>query len=194
MSRIYTGGGDQGETRLWDGAKVSKRDPRIELNGALDETGASVGLARALGPASMQEDLLRVQRLLQDLMTYVARGNHEGVESPDWRPLEAWIDKILEDYPMRAEFVFPGDSPAGGALHVARTVARRAERIALPLWDGLNFISRDAYRFINRLSDLLFALAHKADVETKVERIVRQIQLEEAKEPPAIVRELWPFK
>ena len=175
MSRIYTGGGDRGETRLWDGARVSKRDPRIELNGTLDETGASIGLARALGPASMKEELLKVQRLLQDLMAYVARGRKEGVHPPAWQPLEEWIDATLEAYPMKAEFVFPGDSPAGGALHVARTVARRAERVALPLWDGENLISEDAYRFINRLSDLLYVLAHKADVETQVERIVRQI-------------------
>lgn len=175
MSRIYTGGGDRGETRLWDGARVSKLDPRIELNGTLDETGASIGLARALGPASMKEELLGVQKLLQDLMAYVARGCKEGVNPPAWQPLEAWIDATLEAYPMKAEFVFPGDSPAGGALHVARTVARRAERIALPLWDGENLISEDAYRFINRLSDLLYVLAHKADVETQVERIVRQI-------------------
>lgn len=190
MSRIYTGGGDHGETRLWDGARVSKRDPRIELNGTLDEAGASVGLARALGPASMQEELLKLQKLLQDLMAYVARGRRDGVNPPDWRPLEAWIDKILEDYPLKPEFVFPGDSPAGGALHVARAVARRAERVALPIWDGENLISEDAYRFINRLSDLLHALAHKADVETQVERIVRQVNGEdktaaEAKVPMA---------
>lgn len=77
-ARIYTGGGDRGETRLWDGQRVSKRDPRIELNGTLDEAGALIGLARGLGPAAMQDDLLRVQRLLQDLMAYVARGRREA--------------------------------------------------------------------------------------------------------------------
>ena len=67
MARIYTGGGDHGETRLWDGSRVSKRDPRIELNGALDETSSAVGLARALAPKILQPELLKIQQLLQDL-------------------------------------------------------------------------------------------------------------------------------
>lgn len=174
MARIYTGGGDHGETRLWDGSRVSKLDPRIELNGVLDETSSAVGLARSLAPASVQPELLKVQKLLQDLMAYVARGRRDATP-PSWKALEAWIDEIGENYPMRPEFVFPGDSPAGGALHVARSTVRRAERAALPLWDGGDMISEDAYKFINRLSDLLYALAHKADVETQVERIVRKV-------------------
>ena len=176
---IYTGGGDRGETRLWDGQRVSKRDPRIELNGTLDEAGALIGLARGLGPAAMQDDLLKVQRLLQDLMAYVARGRREA-KVPAASSLEAWIDELLEGYPMRPEFVLPGDSPAGGALHAARAVARRAERVALPLWDGGGVIEEEAYRLINRLSDLLYVLAHKADVETQVARIVRTISEGEA--------------
>ena len=174
MARIYTGGGDHGETRLWDGTRVSKRDPRIELNGALDETSSAVGLARALAPKSLQPELLKVQKLLQDLMAYVARGRKDA-EPPSWKELEAWIDEIIANYPMKNEFVFPGDSQAGGALHVARAMVRRAERMALPLWDGEAMISEEAYKFINRLSDLLFALAHKADVETFVDRVVRMI-------------------
>lgn len=174
MARIYTGGGDHGETRLWDGSRVSKLDPRINLNGILDETSSAVGLARSLAPEAIQPELLKVQKLLQDLMAYIARGRRDA-EPPKWKDLESWIDEITANYPMKNEFVFPGDSPAGGALHVARATARRAERAALPLWDGGDMISEEAYKFINRLSDLLYALAHKADVETQVARIVRKV-------------------
>ena len=180
MARIYTGGGDHGETRLWDGSRVSKRDPRIELNGALDETSSAVGLARALAPKILQPELLKIQQLLQNLMAYVARGN-KSVTPPDWHELEAWIDKTTSSYPLKNEFVFPGDSPAGGALHVARAMVRRAERMALPLWDGEGMLSEDAYKFINRLSDLLFALARKADVESFVDKVVKKIMEADAK-------------
>jgi len=180
MARIYTGGGDHGETRLWDGSRVSKRDPRIELNGALDETSSAVGLARALAPKILQPELLKIQQLLQNLMAYVARGN-KTVTPPDWKELEAWIDKTTSSYPLKNEFVFPGDSPAGGALHVARAMVRRAERMALPLWDGEGMLSEEAYKFINRLSDLLFALARKADVESFVDKVVKKIMEADAK-------------
>lgn len=178
--RLYTGRGDKGETGLWDGSRVSKRDPRIELNGTLDEVGAAVGLARSLAPRSMWKELLGLQQRLQDLMAYVARGS-KNVEEPQAASIERWIDEISEAYPTGGAFVFPGESPAGGALHVARAVVRRAERVALrSLADG--HIGSDAYETINRLSDLLFALAGKADAETKVDGVVKRVLSEMKRE------------
>lgn len=173
-ARIYTKTGDTGKTRLWDGTQVDKNDPRIETNGALDELNSALGLARSLAPACMKEEIGRLQDLLMTLMAYVARGE-KPLEAPEPELLEAWIDRLLDEYPMGGKFVNPGESPAGGALHLARTIARRAERVALPLRENGNYIEPRAYQYVNRLSDLLYALAHKADEETRIERLTREV-------------------
>lgn len=172
-ARIYTKTGDTGKTRLWDGTQVSKNDPHIETNGTLDEVNAALGLAKSLAPACMADELNGLQDRMMLLMAYVARGGKERA-APDPAELEAWIDAISGDYPMEGRFVNPGESPAGGALHIARAAARRAERASLPLLDS-GELEPMAYSYINRLSDLLFALAHKADIETGVERVTAEV-------------------
>lgn len=174
MGKIYTRAGDGGNTSLWDGTPVSKADLHIETNGVLDELSSAIGLARSLAPIVVKCELERLQELIMLLMAYVARGK-KSQAAPDPAALEAWIDELSDEYPTERHFVYPGESPAGGALHLARTIARRAERVALPLFEEGGTIEPAAYRYINRLSDLLFALARKADMETRVERITEEI-------------------
>lgn len=173
MVKLYTKTGDKGTTRLWDGTEVSKRDPHIVLNGALDEANSAIGLARSLAPACMKDELNDLQDKMMRLMAYVARGK-KSEPTPDPTLLETWQDRIIADYPLTGKFVNPGESPSGGALHLARTIARRAEREALPLLQSGD-IEAGAYQYINRLSDLLYALAHKADKEVYVERITEKV-------------------
>ena len=173
MGRVTTRTGDGGTTRLWDGTPVPKDDPRIRLNGALDETTSALGLARGLAPLSLKEDLGRLQREISGLMAYVARGKKDAAV-PDAAGLESWIERLLAAYPVPDEFLFPGDTAVGGALHLARALSRRAERDALPLArEGI--LAPDAMRYLNRLSDMLFVLAVAADREAMVERITKNV-------------------
>ena len=174
MGKIYTRAGDGGNTSLWDGTPVSKGDLHIETNGVLDELSSAIGLARSLAPAAIKKELERLQELIFLLMAYVARGK-KVQPTPDPGVLEAWIDELSSEYPTERGFVYSGESPSGGALHLARTIARRAERVALPLFETGGTMEPAAYQYINRLSDLLFALARKADVETQVARITEEV-------------------
>lgn len=163
MAKIYTQTGDGGTTALWDGTRVPKDDPHIETNGALDELNAAIGLAKSFADRSMKEELDSLQGELVSLMSYVARGRKPQTP-PAPEALERWIDRTLSEYPMERLFVNPGETQTGAALHLARAIARRAERAALPIRTRSGGdVEENAYRYINRLSDLLFALAHKAD-------------------------------
>jgi ATP:cob(I)alamin adenosyltransferase len=174
MPKIYTKTGDAGKTRLWDGTPVGKNDLHIETNGALDELNSTLGLARSLAPSSVKDEINELQDGLVGLMSYIARGKKPR-PAPNPEELEKRIDRILEEYPMGGGFVNPGESPAGGAIHMARSIARRAERWALRLLEPDGDIEPQAYRYINRLSDFLFAFAHKVDVESSVERITKEV-------------------
>ncbi|MDR0616392.1 MAG: cob(I)yrinic acid a,c-diamide adenosyltransferase [Synergistaceae bacterium] len=174
MPRIYTKTGDAGKTRLWDGTLVDKNDLHIETNGALDETNAALGLARSLAPDSVKNEIDALQSSLITLMAYIARGK-KPQPAPDPEELEKRIDRILEDYPMGNSFVNPGESQAGAAIHMARATVRRAERFALRIMEEGGDVEPQAYKYINRLSDFLFAFAHKTDVESKVAQITREV-------------------
>jgi ATP:cob(I)alamin adenosyltransferase len=174
MPKIYTKTGDAGKTRLWDGTEVDKSDLHIETNGALDEVNAALGLARSLAPSSVKGEIDDLQSGLIQLMAYVARGK-KPQPAPDPEELEKRIDKILTDYPMSGSFVNPGDSQAGAAIHMARSIARRAERFAYRIMADGGDIEPLAFKYINRLSDFLFAFAHKVDVESKVDMITREV-------------------
>jgi cob(I)alamin adenosyltransferase len=138
--RIYTRRGDDGTTGLLYGGRVGKASPRIELNGAVDEAQAALGLARAeSSPGSELDELLVVlERELYVLMAEVAtapenRGKLVAGESLVTEPmvlrLEGWIDRLSERFEMPTEFVVPGATRVAAALDVARTVVRRAERV-----------------------------------------------------------------
>ena len=170
MAPIYTGGGDRGTTRLWDGSKVSKRDVRIELNGTLDEANSVLGIAKSGSPAEpLGAEMEFAQRELMALMAYVARGTRD-VPPPDPRVLETRIDALQAQWPSQGQFVLPGGSLAGSAVHQARSVVRRAERMASELLEK-GLMAEEAYVYMNRLSDFLYALALACDGEAFVARV-----------------------
>jgi cob(I)alamin adenosyltransferase len=173
LNRIYTRTGDGGSTRLATGAPVSKADLRVEAYGAVDETNACLGLARLHTHEAPDFDALlaRLQNELFDLGAdlstpprpdEVAGASLRILDSQVAR-LEAEIDEMNGVLPPLASFVLPGGTPAAAALHLARTVCRRAEREAVRLKEAGEPVSGPALRYLNRLSDLLFVAARFAN-------------------------------
>jgi cob(I)alamin adenosyltransferase len=167
LTRIYTRGGDRGETSLGDGSRVSKLDPRLRAFGAVDELNAVVGLALAAGQdAPAAEALMRVQNELfdvgADLSVPVGVDDRLRVQQSQIDELEADCDRFNAELPELKSFVLPGGSEAAARLHVARTVCRRAEREALAAAQEVA-LSPLALVYLNRLSDLLFILARAAN-------------------------------
>ena len=173
LTRIYTRGGDKGETSLGDGARVAKHDPRVAAYGTVDEANATIGLARLHAQGELDEILARTQNDLFDLGADLCRpeGGGEGgdggraplrVSEAQVLRLEAEIDEINAGLEPLESFLLPGGTPAAAALHLARTVARRAEREITALAEA-ETVNPQAVRYINRLSDLLFVLARHAN-------------------------------
>ncbi|MDH4102739.1 MAG: cob(I)yrinic acid a,c-diamide adenosyltransferase [Thermoleophilia bacterium] len=167
LTKIYTRGGDAGETSLGDGSRISKLDARIAAYGAVDELNSAVGLTLAGDcPDDMLAVLGRIQNELFDLgadlsvpMEHDARlrVTQEQVEA-----LEGECDRFNADLPELKSFVLPGGSEVAARLHVARTICRRAERDALGA-SRLHTLNPLALVYLNRLSDLLFILARAAN-------------------------------
>jgi cob(I)alamin adenosyltransferase len=174
LNRIYTRTGDAGTTRLASGAPVSKADLRVEAYGGVDETNAAVGLARrsTAGDPVLDAILARIQNDLFDLGADLATPPAVGeAEKPRLRilesqvtRLEAEIDGLNARMAPLTSFVLPGGSDAAAALHLARTVCRRAERSSVAL-AGREEVSAAALKYLNRLSDLLFVAARFANDE-----------------------------
>ncbi len=168
LTRIYTRGGDKGETSLGDGSRVSKLDPRIAAYGAVDELNSAIGVVLAGEvPEEMRGPLERVQNDLFDVGADLSRpwsGPDERlrVTQEQVDALERDCDRLNEPLPELKSFVLPGGSPAAAQLHVARTIARRAELRALEADEavGVNPLARV---YLNRLSDLLFIAARFAN-------------------------------
>jgi cob(I)alamin adenosyltransferase len=173
LTRIYTRTGDGGETRLGDMSTTTKNDPRLRAYADVDETNAQIGVALAL--AELEEPVAAVLTTVQnDLFDVGADFCTPVVEDPEFPPLrieqayvdrlEAWCDEFNEDLPNLRSFILNGGTPGAAYLHVARTVARRAERSAWAAHeehaDTMNVI---AIKYLNRLSDLLFILARHAN-------------------------------
>ena len=167
LTRIYTRGGDGGETSLGDGTRVPKSDARISAGGAVDELNAAVGLALAADvPEPMREELERIQNELFDLGADVSvpleiEGRlrvHQGQIDALERACDEWNAGLSE---LRS-FVLPGGTEAAARLHLARTLCRRAEREALAA-AGETPLNPLALVYLNRLSDLLFILARAAN-------------------------------
>ena len=164
LTRIYTRGGDRGETSLGDGSRVSKLDPLVEAYGAVDELNSVVGWAAV---AAQDPRLARIQNELFDLgadlsVPYAAGDGKLRVEQAAIDRLEADCDEANGPLPELKSFVLPGGSEAAARLHVARSVCRRAERqvLATARERDLNPL---AAVYLNRLSDLLFILARAAN-------------------------------
>jgi cob(I)alamin adenosyltransferase len=157
LTRIYTRGGDKGETSLGDGSRVPKTDPRIAAVGAIEELNAHLGLTQ------IGEPIPRIQNELFDLGADMAVPYAEGddklrIEQGQVDRLEAECDRFNEQLEPLKSFVLPGGTETAARLHLARTVCRRAELAALHV-DPVNPI---ALTYLNRLSDLLFILARAA--------------------------------
>ncbi len=167
--RIYTARGDTGQTDLL-GERVEKDDPRIDLIGTLDETTSSIGLGRAMAHVPETNDRLRtVQRDLYQVMAELAFTDTTRPDSlrfpaarTEW--LEAELGVLSATVELPREFVLPGETAAGAALDVARTVSRRAERQAVALTRQDVIGNPEIVRYLNRLSSLLFMLARAEDL------------------------------
>lgn len=165
MLKIYTRTGDKGQTSLYDQTRVNKDDIRVESYGTIDELNAALGMAKQFVQAPhLKSEIERVQRLLfnvaGELATIDGSKFPERISEAEVEILEKGIDAFLDtlgrDQPFR--FVLPGSNPASGALHVARTVCRRAERRIITL-SGEAEVSSVLMKFVNRLADYIYMLA-----------------------------------
>lgn len=173
LSKIYTRTGDAGETRLSDNSVARKTDLRVEAYGHVDECNSVIGVAIALG--GIPERVLEMLSLIRNELFDVGADLSTPLDpSPQWPPLrieqpsidrlEGFCDELQEGLTTLRSFILPGGTPAGAQLHVARTVARRAERAAWACYEtfgtkeegGINLM---AITYLNRLSDLLFIMA-----------------------------------
>ncbi|MBK3737266.1 cob(I)yrinic acid a,c-diamide adenosyltransferase [Azospirillum brasilense] len=169
LTRIYTRGGDRGETSLGDGRRVPKHDPRVTAYGTVDEANAVIGLVR-LHTADQPETDAMLARIQNDLFDLGADLCTPEAENPAYSPLrilesqvdrlEAEIDAMNADLAPLTSFILPGGSPAAAHLHLARTVVRRAERLMTELAE-VEPVNPAAVKYANRLSDHLFVLGRK---------------------------------
>jgi cob(I)alamin adenosyltransferase len=173
LTRIYTRGGDAGETSLGDGRRVSKASARIAAYGTVDELNAHIGVLRTLElPDGWDAWLARIQNELFDLgadlcVPEEVRPDRSSerertrlrVDASQVAWLEARCDELNDRLPPLTSFILPGGTPAAAQLHVCRTVCRRAERAAIVCGEELG---EEVVRYLNRLSDLLFILARAA--------------------------------
>jgi cob(I)alamin adenosyltransferase len=173
LSRIYTRTGDDGTTALGDMSRAHKTDPRLAAYADTDEANSAIGVAVTVGqlPADISQVLIRVQNELFDVGADLCNPVTPNPAYPPLRVDEGYItaleqdcDRFNEGLPVLRSFVLPGGTAAAALLHVARTVVRRAERstwAALEVYrDSMNPLTA---RYLNRLSDLLFILARRAN-------------------------------
>jgi len=177
--RIYTRTGDDGETGLFGGGRVAKHDPRVEAYGTVDEANAALGLAATEVSGDLHAAVVRLQSLCfeigADLATPV--GSVSGtrirrIALEDIEFLEREIDRWEACTPELRTFILPGGTRAAAAMHVARTVVRRAERRC---WSAIETVGEEinplVARALNRLGDLLFVLARAANAEAGVDDV-----------------------
>ncbi len=169
LTKIYTRGGDQGQTSLGDGGRVAKYHLRVATYGTVDEANAAIGLARLHCDGELDAVLSRVQNDLFDLGADLCRPPRDEEDDGALRIvgsqvtlLEAEIDLLNSELSPLKSFVLPGGTPASAHLHLARTITRRAERLVFELADQES-VGGPAIRYLNRLSDLLFVAARYAN-------------------------------
>jgi cob(I)alamin adenosyltransferase len=167
LDKIVTKAGDGGQTRLATGEQVSKASPRVEAYGAVDEANSAIGVARLHAEPRLDAILNRVQNDLFDLgadLATPATDKFEALRITDAQVdrLESEIDALHAAQTPLTSFVLPGGSPAAAHLHLARAIARRAERAIAALMES-ETINPAALKYANRLSDLLFVMARAAN-------------------------------
>lgn len=171
--KIYTRGGDTGETSLLSGGRVRKNHARIDAYGTVDELNSVIGVARAARPeaASFDAELGRIQSDLFEIGAQLAAASPSdhfpGVDPSRVEDLERAIDAMERELAPLTAFILPAGAPQAAHLHAARTVARRAERLATAL-DDVSDASAITLRYLNRLSDYLFVAARLANHEAGI--------------------------
>ena len=170
LNKIYTRTGDDGTTGLVDGTRRSKADPRLHVVGSVDEANAAIGLARLHASPATAQALGRVQNDLFDLGADLATpGGITGAlrivpAQVDW--LEAQIDAANDTLSPLTSFILPAGTAAATALHLARTITRRAERDGVAAIAAGEALSHAALQYLNRLSDYLFVLSRVENAAT----------------------------
>ena len=160
LSKIYTRTGDDGTTGLGDGSRVPKDSVRVEAYGTVDELNSAVGVLLAVPglPPAVGACLTQVQHELFDLGGELCIPGHRLITGEQVTQLEQALDGFNEALPPLKEFILPGGGPAAAACHLARTIARRAERRVWAL-ARVEAVRPEVTQYLNRLSDLLFVLA-----------------------------------
>lgn len=167
LTRIYTRGGDAGETSLGDGARVPKHSLRVAAYGTVDEANAAIGIARLYADPPAEEMLDRIQNDLFDLgadLCMPEAGKRGAgalrIAAAQIERLEREIDAMNATLRPLDSFILPGGTPAAAHLHLARTIARRAERLVSELARS-DAVNPEALKYLNRLSDHLFVLGRR---------------------------------
>ena len=179
--RIYTKGGDEGETGLLYGGRVSKSDLRCEAYGSVDEAVSALGLARSTSRDTrvqaiikeLQRDLFTVgAELATDVAEYAKLKKHFSVITEQMTEhLEHIIDELASEVILPQQFIIPGASPTSAALDMARSSLRRAERRAVQLQEAGQLYNKEVLKFLNRAADLIFMLARYQDRELPIETL-----------------------
>ena len=180
--KIYTRQGDQGQTRLLSGDKVEKDDPRVKTYGALDELQSHLGFAKSLiRVASISSLLDKTQKDIFVASSELASTPKTLAElkrriaQEDVKRLETWIDELTATYGLPDGFVIPGNSSDSAAVHVARSVCRRCERLLVTLKRQHDFGSKVLLVYFNRLSDLLFVLAWALQIRAVISKTIEDL-------------------
>ena len=170
MAMKFSKKGDRGFTSLLGGQRISKSSPRPEAYGTLDEASSALGMARAWARRPRtKEIILSIQKELLILGAELATGPGDAskaiyqVRSQNVTRLDQLIDQLQKEVTLKKEFIHPGDSPAGAAIDLARTIVRRGERRAAGLVHQKKVRNPEVLRYLNRLADLLFVLARYED-------------------------------
>lgn len=178
LNKIYTKTGDAGKTALGDGARVAKYSDRVSAYGTVDELNATVGMARLHAADAVDAALSRIQNDLFDLGADLCRPDMEKDDDAGYpvlrmvpeqtARLEAEIDQMIDRLEPLKSFILPAGSALAAHLHLSRTVARRAERLAVQL-SGDEHVNEAAIKYLNRLSDWFFCAARIANDEGRAD-------------------------
>ncbi|MBN7273809.1 cob(I)yrinic acid a,c-diamide adenosyltransferase [Ligilactobacillus pobuzihii] len=180
--KIYTKGGDQGQTSLYDGQRVYKNSLQVETYGTFDELNSNISVADKFCVSKQNKRYLQhVEYLMFLLQGELASGTPEKyyqksqvITNEDVKFLEKVIDRYSEKLPKVTSFILPGASQAGAQLHVCRTVCRRAERLLITYMEN-HEVRPEIERYVNRMSDFFYIIARDEDYEERINKIVAQV-------------------